>query len=333
LRSLSLKKRGLDTDKPYIESIEPKIYDNDTVFKGTKFIRFQLVDNKSGIDLNKTKIRLIQKEDELIKEVSVKYIKVLPQEVKLELPDILSTGKYHLDMQIFDKAGNVAVKIIPFYFFGENPLNFELYFFDLASFPYKELFEQWYKVENNKLLWKEREYAVISLRIENGGDKVILKNTSFELSVYPAVIIECRSGEYLNVEQGLYNDSSYRVIKSQGKEDKIERNLSYGYFQLDKILPKGYITFYILVAINKDNNEGKQLSEIFIKHLFYTLDGFGEYVVRREESFLLETGRNSIVAFDNFSPSQKKKYKGFTISADIKSPQAGERYIIWEVPR
>lgn len=224
---------------------------------------------------------------------------------------------------------------IPFSRSGEDPLNFELYFFDLASFPYKELFEQRHKTENNESneLWKGREFAVISLRIENGGDKIILKNTSFELNVYPAVIIECKGGEYLNAGQGLYNDSSQSIIESQNKEDEIEQDLSYGYFQIDEILPKGYIKFYILVAINKGNNEKKQLAEIFIKNLFYTLDSSGEDMVRREEPFLLKTGRDSKVSFDNFTLSQKEKCKSFIVSITKKNPRTGERFIMWEAPR
>ena len=231
----------LDTHEPIVESIVPNINSIDNVHKDTKIFKVLYSDIGSGLDLSKSNIKIRYK-------VNQKYEPLIGKEndtdsaLNFIVKKELQYGEYLFEVSLVDKANNEVTFSKPFIVREDKDIEVGVIRYKYEDFSKKRIFTAFFK--KRKKLVKRYDFYVYLFQVRNESTKAILRDLYLTIDAQ-LVIFVWEEISNINVE----GVKSYVLAETFDKSIPKERvYLSQRYLNIEKIAPRGFITFAVLLG-------------------------------------------------------------------------------------
>ncbi len=236
----------LDKNKPFIDAIVPAIDKLSSIDKTTEHLIIFCSDKESGLNLDKSSLKISRKENQTYIPISGKLDKK-DSSISFSPEKKLEDGEYLFEALLVDKANNITKCSQPFVVRETYELNAFVSYdsYDNSSESDKILFTSFF--ENNKGYFKNYNFYIYKLSIGNNDNIAILKDIYLKINM-PEEILCCE-------QIGNYNATKADFIgpDAEALHKRIKGYIycSYNSLNLKQIGPHGIVTFYILTGLNK----------------------------------------------------------------------------------
>lgn len=269
----------LDQNKPFIEKIVPPIDRSSLIDKTTKYFEIFCGDKDSGLNLDKSYLKISRNENQAYAPISGKLDKT-NFGFNFSLEKELKDGEYLLEVVLVDKADNKNEFRTPFVVREKNELAFSISYrkFENNSVADRKIFNGFF--ESKKDLVEHFEFYICKLDIRNRDSIAILKD------IY-LTIDDDSGGIFFEWEQvGNLNAKGLEVYgnlaESVDKRQKGRIHIGQNFLRIDEIGQRGFLTLYYLIGKNKSFLKSQdKIPEHIVIYGTYLSEGYGSSESRK----------------------------------------------------
>ncbi len=269
----------LDKNKPFVEKIVPPIDRSSLVDKTTKYFEIICGDKDSGLNLDKSYLKISRNENQTYTAINGKLDKT-NFSFNFSLEKELKDGEYLLEVVLVDKANNKNEFRAPFVVREKDELTFSVSYrkFEDSSDADRKIFNGLFESKNDLL--ENFEFYICKLDIRNKDSIAILRD------IY-LTIDDDSGGIFFEWEQvGNLNAKGLEVYgnlaESVDKRQKGRIYVGQNFLKIDEIGPRGFLTLYYLIGKNKSFLKSlDNIPEHIAIYGTYLSEGYGSSESRR----------------------------------------------------
>jgi hypothetical protein len=233
----------LDKNKPLIEEIVPPIDKSSLVDKTTKYFEIFCRDNDSGLNLDKSYLKVSRKENQTYTPISGKLDK-RNFSIRFSPEKELQYGEYLFEAMLVDRANNKSEFKTPFVVREKDELialvGYDTY--ENASDPDRKIFSSF--IEDNKESLKYSKLYICKLYIGNKDNIANLKDVYLHIEMPDEIRCWEQVGNFNATKAEIYGTAA----ESFNKTFKGRIYANWNYLKLEKIGPSGATIFLILAS-------------------------------------------------------------------------------------